>query len=125
MLRIVGVQRSPVLAEEFVLLQNQGAMKINLRGCAIVADIELMRGSGPQSMHLLCDDIDIPPGQFVILRTGCGTPHWSVTKDGQHVFYTYMQRKESVWDPCEGPIHLLKPQHTYCERAAKEACSGT
>jgi hypothetical protein len=94
-------------------------MKVNLRGYALVADRELFDKESPQALHLLRDNVDIPSGQFVLIRTGRGEPRWSLTKDGRRIFCTYMQRDASVWGDCEGPIHLLRPQHSYCQRSTE------
>lgn len=113
MVRIVGVQRSPRAEEEFVLLQNQGVLHANLRGYAVVADSQLGQEDGIPAMHIFCDDVDIPAGHFVLLRT-CSVPHrWTVMSDGHRVYCAGMSRHGGVWDRCEGRLLLLKPQHSF------------
>ncbi len=123
MIRIVGVQRSAEVSQEFVLLQNQGNMKVSLRGHALVADMELLGLDGARALHLLCDDVDVLPGAYVLVRTCPCKVHWTQTADGHLVYYTTMRRHELVWSECEGAIHLLRPQHSYCERSTIPALS--
>lgn len=116
MIRIVGVQRSENIGQEFVLLQNQGSMRAHLKGHAVVAEAALADGSTSSAVHLFADEVDIMPGQFVLLRTSPGNGHWSTTSEGQRVYYTHMDRLNPVWNKAAGPIHILAPQHTFCER---------
>ncbi|MBI1757235.1 MAG: hypothetical protein HY248_01910 [Fimbriimonas ginsengisoli] len=116
MIRIVGVQRSSELEQEFVLLQNQGSLRMNLRGHLILSDDSLERDDYHVRAHLFRDDVMIPPGNYVLLHTGNGEPKWMRTKDLQLVYYAYMGRIRPVWEQCTGPFHVLGPQHTYSER---------
>lgn len=116
MIRIVGVQKSDNIGQEFVLLQNQGSMRVNLKGHAVVAEAALHEGSSSSGIHLFSDPVDIMPGQFILLRTCPGSGHWSTTNEGQRVFYAYMERLNPVWDRFNGPFHILAPQHSFCER---------
>jgi hypothetical protein len=119
MIRIVGVQKSEKPGQEFVLLQNQGSMRIRLRGHAVVADSALSEDGVSYAVHLFSDDVEVLPGWYVLLRTSRGEPRWSSTSEGQRVFYTYMNRAEPVWRRTEGHLHVLAPQHSYVERAAE------
>jgi len=116
MIRIVGVQKSDNIGQEFILLQNQGSMRVHLKGHAVIADAALVEGATSPAVHLFADEIDIMPGQFVLLRTCPGTGHWSITTEGQRVFYAHMERLNPVWNRFPGPFHILAPQHTFCER---------
>src|SRR5262249_39171306 len=116
MIRIVGVQRSDHTGQEFVLLQNQGSMRVNLKGHALVAEAALVGGTDSHAVHLFSDDVNISAGQFVLLRTGHGESHWTCTAEGQRVYYTYMARLAPVWINVPGSLHLLAPQHSYSER---------
>lgn len=117
MIRIVGVQRSQSPEREFVLLQNQGSLRISLRGHVIMSESALDNSDLANAAHALTDDVLIPPGTYVLLATGVGQPRWVRTKDGIMVYYAYMNRTESVWNGCVGPLHVLGTQHTYAERA--------
>ena len=116
MIRIVGVQRNISAQAEFVLLQNQGGLRLSLRGHVLMSDCTLDSNALEQTAHLFRDDVLIPPGNFVILFSGHGEPRWAKTKDQQVIYYTYMSRLHSVWDKCTGPMHVLSPHHTYAER---------
>jgi hypothetical protein len=116
MLRIVGVQRSELAEREFVLLQNQGTLRALLRGHVVVSDGAISRGDLCRAAHVFMDDESIPAGLYVLLTTGRGTPHWSRTKDGAHVFHAYAGRDVPLWPQGEGAIHLLNPCHSFVER---------
>ena len=116
MIRIVGVQKSDNIGQEFILLQNQGSMRVHLKGHAVIADAALVEGASSPAVHLFSDEIDVMPGQFVLLRTCPGSGHWSITNEGQRVYYTHMERLNPVWHRFPGPFHILAPQHTFCER---------
>ena len=116
MIRIVGVQRNISAQAEFVLLQNQGGLRLSLRGHVLMSDCTLDRQDGAQTIHIFRDDMMVAPGNYVILFTGSGEARWAKTKDQQLIFYTYMGREEPVWENCSGPLHVLCPHHTYAER---------
>lgn len=115
MIRIVGLQKDEDVQREFLLLQNQCAMRINLRGHAIVSDCRL-EGETSGVLHLFRDDAWIPPGGYVMVHTGHGHALNGRTKDGSSVYKTFMGRESTVWGGVQGNIHLLHPQHTYCLR---------
>jgi hypothetical protein len=115
MLRIVGVQRSERPEREFILLQNQGGMRVVLRGHLVMADRAPEAGLA-RFAHAFSEEESIQPGLYVCLFSGAGMPRWVRAKDGSSVFYCYMGRDEAVWDPLEGGLHVLHTQHTYCER---------
>lgn len=117
MIRIVGVQRNTNPDLEFVLLQNQGALRVHLRGHAVVGEVALDPHGAAESVHLFSDDVDIHPSMYVLLRTGAGDAHWTRTRDGSLVYCAYMHRANGgVWDLYNGPIHILGPQHSYALR---------
>ena len=116
MIRIVGVQRSDNIGQEFILLQNQGSMRAHLKGHAVISDAAFTDASTPAGIHIFTDDIDVMPGQYVLLRSCGGSGHWSTTNEGQRVYYTYMGRLGTVWEGLPGPLHILAPQHTFSER---------
>lgn len=119
MIRIVGVQRSENIGQEFILLQNQGSMRVKLKGHAVVSESALVPGKAGSAVHLFTDDEVIMPGQFVLLRTCMGSSHWTLTTEGQRVYYTHMDRIGPVWNHHSGPLHVLAPQHSYCERSVE------
>jgi hypothetical protein len=119
MIRIVGVQKSDKVGQEFVLLQNQGSMRVRLRGHVVVAENALSDCGYSNAIHIFSDDVEVMPGWYVLLRTSLGEPRWSSTSEGQRVFYTYMNRESPVWQDTEGHLHLLAPQHSFMERSAE------
>ncbi len=118
-LRIVGVQRNENLAQEFILLQNQGHLRVKLRGHILMSECALDDGSVEESLQVLKDDEYVPPGLFVLVSTGSGMPHWGKTKDGTYVFHTYLGMARPFWNNCPGAIHILCPHHSYCERSTE------
>lgn len=117
MLRIVGVQRNDNPVEEFVLLQNQGHMRVSLHGHLLVAESAYQEVPLDRCAYAFSDDEFIPPSLFVILSTATGQPHWGKTKDGSYVYYTYMNRASGFWNGCSLPLHILAPQHTFVDRS--------
>ncbi len=116
MIRIVGVQRSGDPADEFVLLQNQGAMRVNLRGHAVAGEVAVELGRVADGVHLFPDEVEVLPGMYVMLTTGPCESGWFRTREGMLVFRTSMGRNRSMWQSCPGALLLLSPQHTYVER---------
>ncbi len=119
MLRVVGVQPHESEGLEFVLLQNQGHMRLILRGHAVFSETAISGGDIHNAGHIFSEEESIGPGLFVMLSTGCGEPHWGRTKDGAYVFHTYMDRTSPVWQHCSAPFHVLGVQHTYIDRSSK------
>lgn len=119
MLRIVGVQRSSAADQEFILLQNQGSLRVNLRGHVLLSELALAAGDLAPFSYAFCDEEFVAPGVYVVLSTGIGGAHWAKTKDGTYVLRTYMNRSEPLWSRCSGPVHLLARQHTFTERSSE------
>jgi hypothetical protein len=115
MLRIVGVQRDQNPQREFVLLQNQGHMRVSLRGQLVMSE-SAFEGRLDACAHLFTDDVHIAPGLFVLLMTGKGEPQWTKTRDGAHVYRTFMNREDSVWLHCSCPLHCMAANHSYVSR---------
>lgn len=118
MIRIVGVQRNDSPGEEFVLFQNQGTLREVLRGHVVLSELALENSQNLDLSHVFRDDELVPSGMYVILYTGKGKPRWARTKENALVYFTYMNREESVWAHCPGPLHLLVKQHSYAARQA-------
>ena len=116
MLRIVGVQRSEACDSEFVLLQNQGGLRAQLRGHLVLSEAALEGAELGQSAYLFRDDALVPPGMYVMLHSGAGSNRWTKTKDGALVYYVFMNRAEPFWSGVSGPLHVLNTQHTFAER---------
>lgn len=116
MLRIVGLQRSDIADREFLLLQNQGSMRVTLKGHAILSESAMLTGDFSMGAYAFPDEIHIAPGLYVVLSTGAGNPRWARTKDGAHLYHAYMFRENPVWSNVELPLHVMSSQHTYSER---------
>ena len=121
MIRIVGIQRHEDIAKEFVLLQNQGSMKQNLKGHIVVAQSALDGGDPSDAIHIFTDDVDVLAGMYVLLRSCPGVGHWNHTQDRYSTFYSYMQRRTPVWNRQVGPLHVMAPQHSWVERRPEAA----
>lgn len=97
-------------------MQNQGGLRINLRGHLVVSDQSIASGDLCTGAHAFNDEALIPPGMYVLLFTGHGESRWARTKDSALVYYCYMNRDASVWESQTGALHVLATQHTYTER---------
>jgi hypothetical protein len=117
MLRIVGIQRSEKIQDEFVLLQNHSSMRVHLRSHVVMAEAYI-DGRCPDAIHAFREDELIHSGAYVMLCSGWGTAKWARTKDLALVYFCYMGRESSVWCEASGPINVLSSQHSYEERPA-------
>lgn len=112
MIRIVGLQRDLDPRKEFVLLQNQGSMRVCLKGHALLSE----SSSEKPTFAVIREDACLMPGQYALIRTCSGTPRWDTKTDGYPVYYVYLGENESLWTEEYVPVHILAPQHSYCER---------
>lgn len=115
MIRIVAIQRSNEVAEEFILLQNHGSMMVNLKGHALLAESNEGAEATLTAAHVFTDDIDVPAGQYVLLRTCPCQSGWQQA-DSHIVYLSSMMRFEPYWKEGYGTIHLLRPQHAFCDK---------
>lgn len=113
MIRLVGIQRSEDAQQEFLLLQNQGSMRQLLRGHGILSENAIDCGALSAAWYQFPDDVFIPSGAFVMLRTGRGDGRWSRTKDGALIYLCFMNRDSSIWNETQDPLHVTHIQHTY------------
>lgn len=124
MLRIVGVQRSDNPKEEFILIQNQGSLRVGLRGHAILSDAaDTMPAWDATRLYAFTLDEKVFSGGFVLLSTGCGTDRWAKTTDGSQVLRVFANRSEPLWSDHPGSLILLAPQHVYPERPFITPCT--
>lgn len=117
MVRIVGVQRSTRVLDEFVLLQNQGTLRVSMRGFALVSGVALDGDDG--SFSLLTDELDLHPGQYMLVRSCIGPSRWMQPEDGAPIYYHFLGHTRPVWGQEQEAVHLLAPQHTFCERTSE------
>jgi hypothetical protein len=125
LLRIVGLQRDPIPEREFVLLQNQGSMRVTLRGHAILSEMAISSNRLSPGAFAFSVEESIPSGMYVLLRTGFGEPKWGKTKEGQLVYHAFMNRAEVAWPQESGALHVLKTQHTFSERPSDPVSIGS
>lgn len=116
MIRIVGVQRNENIGQEFVLLQNQGNMRLNLRGYTLIAESAIDEPAGLQEAYVIAEDIDIPAGHHAAIRTGSGTSTWCHKHDGYHIYHLFLGRNTPIWARLTGDVHLLAPTHKYSDK---------
>ncbi len=105
------MQRSERAHGEFVLLQNQGGVRLRLAGHAVAS-----AGGDGAEVHVFGEDDLVPAGAFVMLASGHGLSRWGRTRDGQMVLSVFMGREGPVWSLREGPLSVLGVQHTYAPR---------
>ncbi|MFN8138434.1 MAG: hypothetical protein U0R49_01405 [Fimbriimonadales bacterium] len=113
MMRIVGVQPHGDPQQEFVLLQNQGILKDNLRG-HILLDEDAMQEDGAldcRRVYAFSQDIIIPASAYVMLVSGEGESGWGRSRDGSLVYTQYWNRRGPVWFPAFGKLKLLGVVH--------------
>lgn len=116
MIRIVAVQKESNPEGEFILLQNQGSLRLQLRGHVVLSDAAIQASNLLYASHVFSDDVLIPAGMYVMLRTGHGESRWCKTRDGALVYYAFMGRDRSIWNEITGPVHVLSTQHSFTER---------
>lgn len=116
LLRIVGVQRRDSPDREFVLLQNQGSMRVQLKGHLVLSESAFEDAHLCEVSHVFADDVHITPGSYVVLYTGYGVPGFRRSKDGSVVYHAYMESEAPIWSRCSLPLHILNKQHSYVER---------
>lgn len=116
MIRIVGIQRHEDVTKEFILLQNQGSMRVKLRGHTLISDHSMDEPSGAQVAYCIRDDIYIQPGQYILVRTCSGEAKWDFKNEGYVTYCTYLRLSESAWQNSNGIIHILAPQHSLAEK---------
>lgn len=116
MIRIVGIERCEDPGREFVLLQNQGSMRVQLRGHVLLADAFIDGQDSCPAPFIFNEEVHIYPGAYVLLRTGVGESKWTVTRDGGRIFNCYMGKTGSHWIKLGQTLHLLSAHHSYTER---------
>ena len=116
MVRIVGVQKAQSADGEFILLQNQGNMKVHLRGHIIASEAAILSADPLEGLHIFNDDVFVPAGAFVLLSSGIGEARWSKTKENQLLYTSFLGCEEPFWSAMKGGFHLLRSQHVFTER---------
>ncbi len=91
-------------------------MRIALRGHVVLSECAVDKGDLGLTAHAFKDEVNVPPGMYVILYSGQGASRWAKTKDGAMVYYTYMARDAGVWERSAGPLHVLHRVHSYAAK---------
>jgi hypothetical protein len=112
MLRIAGIQRHADPDQEFVLLKNQGLLKVNLRG-HMIADENAFSGARlSERVFVFSEEVILPPGAYAMVVTGKGESGWGRSTDGSLVYYAFWRKREPVWTDESSPIHVLGVLHS-------------
>jgi hypothetical protein len=108
MLKIVEVHTTPRAQSEYVVLQNQGLVNVNLRGWALCTDAFLEADTRKlvDEMYVFREDVQIKPYARVVLFTGRGENEWMDTIDGKHAYCVYWCRNEPIWGDA-GSVNVL------------------
>lgn len=124
MIRIVGVERSQDPYKEAVLMQNQGVMRVNLKGHALLAASDEQGDLREGFAYVFTEDVELPAGTYVWVLTAGAQTGWFRTKEGYHVYRTSLRKLEPVWSSDSSALHLLAPQHTFVVRERTVAASA-
>jgi hypothetical protein len=111
MLKIVDVHLARSAQGEYVVLQNQGLMNVNLRGWALCTD-SYLEGDPSRlmdEMYIFRDNVLIKPYGRVVLFTGEGENEWVPTDDGKQAYCMYWKRNNPVWNSA-ARLHVLHLQ---------------
>ncbi len=123
MLRIVGMQKSPNPENEFVLIQNQGSMRVRLKGHALLmAPCSQNQAEQQVSFFALLSEEKIFPGGFVLVSSGMGRDGYAKTVDGSQIVRIFCNQSQSLWSRFEGELSILAPQHTFSEGSFVTPC---
>ena len=119
MLRIVGIQRSERVSEEFILLQNQCSMRLKLKGHVLMTENRVV-AEDEGFVHIFDQHELIHSGAFVLLRSGYGDSRWGRTKEGSLVYTVFLGKREFHWEKTNEKLHIANVQHTYEERVFRD-----
>jgi hypothetical protein len=107
----MAVQRSDDPQREYVLLQNHGSLRVDLKGHVLADDVGLEK-SDRERMHVFSSDAQIPAMAYVLLITGKGKDGWYQDNDARPVYCVYWNKSTPIWSARLDPIHLLNVIHT-------------
>lgn len=113
MLKIIEVHTSSKANGEYIVLQNQGLVTVNLRGWAVCTDalLEADPAKLVESIYIFRQKADIKPYQNVVLFTGAGEDGWVPTNDGRQAYCSFWNRRETIWSEA-GKINVLHVSST-------------
>jgi hypothetical protein len=127
MLKIEEVHASAGVQGEYVVLQNQGLLTVNLRGWALCTNA-FLEGDDTriaEEMYIFREDEQIKPYTRVVLFTGKGDNGWVPTIDGRLAYCAYWGRQERIWT-ITSHVHVLHlfTSRKVCQPSANVAASS-
>ncbi len=99
MLKILELHPSQNPQGEYVVLENQGLVTINLKGYALCSEA-FLQGEKRQladEMYVFREEIPVKPFQRVVLFSGDGEDCWVPTIDGKQAYCAYWHRDNGMW----------------------------
>lgn len=108
MLKIVDLHLAQTPSAEYVVLQNQGLMTVDLHGWVLCSEKYLLGEpvAASRETYVFTDHVSVKPYGRVVLFTGAGISGWYPTTDGKQAYVCYWGQRDTVWDRAE-QIHLL------------------
>ncbi len=119
MLKIVEVHPAANPQSEYVVLQNQGLVTVNLRGWAVCTE-DYLEGSAQEAvagMYVFRDDIPVKPYARVVLFTGEGIAGWVPTVDGKQAYCAY-------WGRTQADLETLQNRSCAANGGVAQGCSA-
>ncbi len=115
MLKILELHAATNPQGEYVVLENQGLVTINLKGYALCSEAFLMGDEGRRAdeMYVFRDEIPVKPFQRVVLFTGYGDNSWLPTIDGRQAYCAYWNRASGMWNRSSEllVLHIAASRH--------------
>ncbi len=109
MLKIVEIHSAESVQNEYIVLQNQGVVTVNLKGWAVCTDAYLLENEFDMKsgMYVFRMSEEVKPYTHIVLFTGAGQNGWVPTNDGRLAYCAYWGNSERVWSEAKN-IHVLQ-----------------
>ena len=109
MLKIVEIHSAITVQNEYIVLQNQGVVTVNLKGWAVCTDAYLLENElfMKSGMYVFRMSEEVKPYTHVVLFTGAGESGWVPTNDGRLAYCAYWGNSERVWSVAKN-INVLQ-----------------
>lgn len=115
MLKILELHPTSNSQGEYVVMENQGLVTINLKGYALCSEAFLMGDGGrlADEMYVFRDEVAVKPFQRVVLFTGFGENSWLPTIDGKQAYCAYWNRPSGMWNRSSDllVLHIAASRH--------------
>lgn len=108
MLKVMEVHPAKDARGEYLVLQNQGTVSVDLRGWALCT-MAYLQGDAAQrahEMYVFREEANIRPYTRVVLFSGQGEDGWQETIDGRQAYCAYWKRDRGIWKAGE-QVYLL------------------